>query len=332
MSRVDVFVPCYRYGRFLETCVQSILSQEGVDVRVLILDDASPDETETVGRRLERADPRVEYRRHAVNHGHIATYNEGIAWATADYVQLLSADDALTPGSLRRITRVMDAHPDVTLGYGRDVPFTSDTPPPCPADSGAISGFDIFDYRRFLQMSCDLCHTPIQAPTAVVRNATQQAVGGFRPEHPHSGDTEIWLRLAARGRVAVVDADQAFRRLHPASMSCEYSLLGRLQEHKRAFDTHFEEDCPLPDAVRFRARLYAALGAQAFWLGSRAFDHGDEQVCDAALQFAASVEPALPASHSWRRLALKRRLGARAWSMLRPLSALASKAGFHARG
>ena len=121
MSLVDVFVPCYRYGRFLETCVGSILSQEGVDVRVLILDDASPDETESVGRRLERADSRVEYRRHAVNAGHIATYNEGIAWATADYVQLLSADDVLTPGALARITRVMDAHPEVTLGYGRDV-------------------------------------------------------------------------------------------------------------------------------------------------------------------------------------------------------------------
>jgi glycosyltransferase involved in cell wall biosynthesis len=324
-------VPCYRYGRFLETCVRSILSQEGVDVRVLILDDASPDETEMVGRRLERADRRVEYRRHATNRGHIATYNEGIAWATGDYVQLLSADDALTPGSLGRITRVMDARPDVTLGYGRDVTFTAAVPPTVPSNDGRPPGFDIIDYRHFLEVSCDLGHTPIQAPTAVVRNETQQAVGGFRPEHPHSGDTEIWLRLAARGRVAVVDADQAFRRLHPASMSCEYSLLGRLEEHKRAFDTHFDEDCPLADGVRFRARVYATLARQAFWLGSRAFDDGDERACEAALEFAARLDRSLPASRSWRRLDLKRRLGARAWSVLRPLSELASRAVLHAR-
>ena len=327
---VDVFVPCYRYGRFLETCVRSILSQEGVKVRVLILDDASPDETEMVGRRLERADSRVEYRRHATNRGHIATYNEGIAWATAEYVQLLSADDALTPGSLARITHVMDSRPDVTLGYGRDVTFTSQLLPAV-ATGTLEAPYEVIDYRRFLEMSCDLGHTPIQAPTAVVRNETQQLVGGFRPEHPHSGDTEIWLRLASFGRVAVVDADQAFRRLHPASMSCEYSLLGRLEEHKRAFDTHLDEDCPLDDAASFRRRVYATLGRQAFWLGSRAFDQGDEQTCDAALALAAALDPTLPSSRSWWRLDLKRRLGARAWGMLRPLSELASRAVLHAR-
>jgi glycosyltransferase involved in cell wall biosynthesis len=328
-SSVDVFVPCYRYGRFLETCVRSILSQEGVDVRVLILDDASPDETESVGRALERADRRVEYRRHATNVGHIATYNEGIAWATAEYVQLLSADDVLTPGSLARITRVMDAHPDVTLGYGRDVTFSSELP--AAVSPPRVAGHDIIEYRRFLAMSCELGHTPIQAPTAVVRNATQQAVGGFKPGHPHSGDTEIWLRLAARGSVAVVDAEQAFRRLHPASMSCEYSLLGRLDEHKRAFDEHLDEDCPLRDAAWFRRRIYATLAVQAFWLGARAFDHGDGQTCDAALEFASRLDPSLPSTSSWRRLGLKRRLGARVWGMLRPLSELASRTVLHAR-
>ena len=72
MASVDVFVPCYNYGRFLRECVESVLSQGGVDVRVLILDDASSDDSREVGRALAAADPRVEYRRHAVNRGHIA--------------------------------------------------------------------------------------------------------------------------------------------------------------------------------------------------------------------------------------------------------------------
>ena len=41
---------------------------------------------------------------HSVNRGHIATYNEGLKIASGDYVVLLSADDALTPGSLSRAT------------------------------------------------------------------------------------------------------------------------------------------------------------------------------------------------------------------------------------
>ena len=43
MSSVDVVVPCYRYGHFLRECVENVLSQSGVSVRVLIIDDASPD-------------------------------------------------------------------------------------------------------------------------------------------------------------------------------------------------------------------------------------------------------------------------------------------------
>ena len=81
MARVDVIVPCYNYGRYLGGCVRSALDQGGVDVRVLVLDDASADDTEAVGRRLAERDRRVGYRRHPANRGHIATYHEGLDWA-----------------------------------------------------------------------------------------------------------------------------------------------------------------------------------------------------------------------------------------------------------
>ena len=42
----------------------------------------------------------MEFRRHPVNRGHIATYNEGLEWASGDYLLVLSADDMLTPGAL----------------------------------------------------------------------------------------------------------------------------------------------------------------------------------------------------------------------------------------
>ncbi len=77
MPSVDVIIPCYRYADFLAESVGSVLATEGCDVRVLILDDASPDHTPAVAEALRKADSRVEYVRHATNRGHIATYNEG---------------------------------------------------------------------------------------------------------------------------------------------------------------------------------------------------------------------------------------------------------------
>jgi glycosyltransferase involved in cell wall biosynthesis len=106
VSAVDVVIPCSNYARFLERCVSSVLEQPGVDVRVLIIDDTSKDDSEAVGRKLAAADSRVEFRRHEVNKGHIATYNEGLlGWASAEYCLLLSADDVLRgrarPGNAR---------------------------------------------------------------------------------------------------------------------------------------------------------------------------------------------------------------------------------------
>ena len=78
--------------------MQSVLAQPRVEVRVLVIDYQSSDDTPEVAARLCRADARVRFRRYEQNRGHIATYNEGLAEASGDYVVLLSADDLLAPG------------------------------------------------------------------------------------------------------------------------------------------------------------------------------------------------------------------------------------------
>jgi glycosyltransferase involved in cell wall biosynthesis len=319
MSSVDVFVPCYRYGRYLSTCVESILSQRDVTVRVLILDDASPDETEEVGRALARADRRVEYRRHATNIGHIATYNEGLEWVAAPYNMLLSADDVLTPGAFARATQLMDANPSVTLVYGPDVPFSSEEPPRLPASADTNGAWRIVPYREFLAMSCDAGHTPIQAATAVARTSSHKNIGGYLPDHPHSGDTEVWLRLAAQGAVGCVEAPQGYRRVHGSNMSFHYGTIGRLAEHKKAFDEHFRLH---PDVESYRERIYRTLSHQAFWLAMRAFDDGDLAACERGLEFAQSIYPTIRHESCWLRFEWKRHLGPGTWRAIRPVVGL----------
>src|SRR3981081_197694 len=59
LATVDVVIPCYNYARYLRACVQTVLSQPGVNVRVLVIDDASTDETAEIGRELEAANSAV---------------------------------------------------------------------------------------------------------------------------------------------------------------------------------------------------------------------------------------------------------------------------------
>lgn len=323
MIRIDVIVPCYNYGSLLEACVSSVLAQEGVDVRVLIMDDASPDESELVGRRLAARDPRVAYRRHSVNCGHIATYNEALALLSGDYSLILSADDLLTTGALARAARVMEARPGVGLAFGRDITFHH-APPSAGARTASYCSSRIMTYLEFLECSCRLGHTPIQAPTALVRTSLQRKIGGYRSDLPHTADTEIWLRMAAEGSVAELDADQAFRRLHAANMSRDYSPLRRLEEQHKAFAAHFDlYRTARPEIGPFEAMVHRTIAESAFWAGAQAFEDGDLPACDAFLAFASKTDPGISSWSAWRRFRWKRRIGTAAWRWLGPVAARA---------
>jgi hypothetical protein len=281
MSRVSVIIPCYGYGHLLRQCVESVLHQPGVDVRVLILDDASPDDTPGVaGAILATEGRRVEYRRHRVNRGHIATYNEGLAWADGEYTLLLSADDLLTPGALSRAAQLLDAHPEVGFVYGGSVTFTTGGPLPGARTPSGSCAWRIRDGMDWLEAVCRAGHVYIRSPEVVVRTGLQQTLGGYRADLPHSGDSEMWMRFAVHGAVGeIVDADQAYYRLHGQNMhKRRFSApLTELRQRKAAFDAVFDAFGErVPDRARLRAEANRRLAREAFGAASAALDSGEQ--------------------------------------------------------
>src|SRR5262245_22370038 len=108
MPSIDIAVPCYNYSRFLRDCVTSILSQDFRDIRVLISDNASTDNSVDVARQLAAEDPRVQVFAHPKNLGPHANYNFCVDWASADYFHLIDADDLLAPGAIARAIGIME--------------------------------------------------------------------------------------------------------------------------------------------------------------------------------------------------------------------------------
>jgi glycosyltransferase involved in cell wall biosynthesis len=328
MGSVSVFIPCYKYGRFLRQCVESVLTQEHVDVRALIIDDASPDETPEMAARLLERDPRVAYRRHAENRGHIATYNEGLDWADGDYTVLLSADDLLTPGSLARAVKLLDGHPEVGLAYGRGIAFRSDQPPSWTRPASEECGWKILAGSEFLE-SCIACFcNPVCTPTAIVRTRLQKQLGGYRAELPHTGDMEMWMRFAVHAPLGVLDADQAYYRIHGSNMNLywngynlnEHSIID-LKQRKAAFDILFRDHGDvIADHERIKLGVKDRLISwDAFWEASKLFEKGDLAGCQEWLDFALDVDPELRNRPEYARLRWKRRVGPSIWSALRPL-------------
>jgi glycosyltransferase involved in cell wall biosynthesis len=273
--------------------VESILSQSIQNVRVLIIDDASPDNTAKVAADLVKEDRRVTLVRHSANKGHIATYNEGIEWASADYMLILSADDYLLPGALSRAANIMDANPDVVLTHGKCIVWYDNLPFPQTASERG----NTWARQDVVEEMCNSAENFIVTPTAIARTCIQKAIGGYNASLPHSGDMEMWLRFAAHGAVARINAEQAIYRKHSSAMSNSYfaEMLPDYQQRKQAFDSFFEEySGSLPELRALRQQAYRMLARRGFQSGIRFLRRGRFSSSFRLLQWSIVLDPRLP--------------------------------------
>ncbi|MGZ4704104.1 MAG: glycosyltransferase family 2 protein [Acidimicrobiales bacterium] len=314
--RVSVLITSYNYARFLPTAVDSVLNQSGVDVDVLVIDDASTDETPEVSEHLTR-DTRVRVLRHEQNRGHIPSVNEGLDALEGDYVVKLDADDLLAPGALARATDLLEARPEVGFVSGRPMHFTA-TPPRRPA--AAARSWTIWPGTDWLAQRCASGYNTISQPEVTMRASVLRAAGP-RPESlPHTSDLALWLQMAVLADVGRVNGPpQGYYRVHADSMqrTAHTGHLFDLQARRDAFEYTFAwartSGAPtLPHAEALLATARRALAAQALDRACRAYERGrtGEVEVDDLRQFALDVWPSAPELPQWRALARRRAVGA----------------------
>ena len=255
MSLIEVMIPCFNYGRFLRQCVRSVLDQPGVNLRVVILDDASTDETPAVAAELAAEDRRVTVDRAPRNRGHIATYNHAIARARGDYLLLLSADDFLLPGALGRAVRVLDRAPGLSMVFGGFITYADGDPVP---DTAAEPARPVLTTPHTFVEKLSRGNK-IATATVVVRTLAQQGLGPYRANLPHAADLEMWLRFTVNTRIAYIRARQAAYRRHDANMSLGYSRLEDADECICAFGPHLVAISRMPDGGRMVSRIHDRL-------------------------------------------------------------------------
>ncbi len=110
---LTVAIPTFNCARFLPDAIASIMRQGLDDFEILILDNASEDNTEEVVRSFRN--PHIRYIRNPSNLGACENGNRCFANARGRYFKLLCADDVLLDGILRKQLTILQAQPDVAL-------------------------------------------------------------------------------------------------------------------------------------------------------------------------------------------------------------------------
>jgi glycosyltransferase involved in cell wall biosynthesis len=262
MPTVDVAIPNYNYGRYLRGCVESVLSQKCV-TRVLIIDNASTDNSVEEAQELAEMDARITIVARKENLGPHSSWNEAIDWATGDYFTVLCSDDLLTTDALLRATSIMEQCPNVHVSLGACAHSLSNVVQ-LPSSQDQVR-WRIWEGRAFVKR---LINRHVNVASFVVRTTAQKAAGYYRPELAFTDDLEMLLRLACLGDVAETQTHQFVQRLHDSNISQALwkDPIARLAESAAAFESFFShEGRSLAGSESLRSLARRSIGKAAYW-------------------------------------------------------------------
>lgn len=111
----SVTVPAFK-AQYLSECIDSILAQTYKNFEVIIVNDASPQDLDSIVSQYD--DPRVHYYKNKVGFGAqhvVGNWNKCLEYAKGDYVICMGDDDKLLPNCLEEYVRLIEKYPDLNL-------------------------------------------------------------------------------------------------------------------------------------------------------------------------------------------------------------------------
>ena len=213
---VSVVVPTHNRRALLARTLRSALRQERVDFEVIVVDDASSDDTAAFLSSLD--DRRVRVLRHEVARGLSSARNHGAEHARAEWLAFLDDDDLWAPDKLyRQLSAAKAAGRDwaytgsVNIENGRIVRSV-----PAPSEEEVVATLPRFPIL------------PGGGSNVIVRRETFTQIGPFNTRLVSGGeDWELWIRLAKHGWPAGVREPLMAKRIHSSNMFGETDRIVR---------------------------------------------------------------------------------------------------------
>ncbi|MCB2106389.1 MAG: glycosyltransferase family 2 protein [Rhodobacteraceae bacterium] len=194
---VSVIVPAFNAASFLPRALRSVAQQTMRDFEVIVVDDASSDDTVEVARKYgEELGVCLRVLALDTNSGPAVARNAGVATAKGEFVSFLDADDVWMPGKLSRQVEIMRDDNRVTL-CGCNA-YWVDT-------NGAQVAllFEGLAPRQPNGWKILLWHSYVATPCAMARRE-DLGIAPFNPRLKIAEDRDLWIRLATNGVVGLV--------------------------------------------------------------------------------------------------------------------------------
>ena len=226
MPKVSVIIPTHNRSELLRVAIQSVLNQTFEDFEIVVVDDASNDDTEDVVKGI--GDNRIEYIRHETNRGEGGTRNTGVKNSKGEYIAFLDDDDEWLADKLQRQVAILDHSPKEVGGvYTGWVNIDGTTGRILRRRLSSKRG-NIFPELLY---GLNLCVSSL-----MFRKSCFEKVGWFDESIPFGLDGDMWLRIAKEFQFECIEEVLAKYRIHAKRLTMNFDL--NIAGHEKFFEKY----------------------------------------------------------------------------------------------
>ena len=208
----SIVITSYNYGHFLANALESVLRQNRSDIQILLIDDASTDDTPQVARKYQ---DHIQYVRNEKNLGAGGAWGVGLELAQGRYLIKLDADDELLPGHLDALQNAFESDAEVGMVFASVFLRTEsreEMKPEYVTDENQTISAESFRQKL---LEC----FPFRMPGCALRREVILGYAGPDPKLFQIHDWEYFLKVTRGHKATLLREPTAVYRLHTKSIS-----------------------------------------------------------------------------------------------------------------
>lgn len=207
---ISVIMPTYNRGYIIEKAIKSVIKQTYSIWELIIVDDASNDDTEEIVKNIK--DSRIHYIKNQKNMGANYSRNLGCRIAKGEYFAFLDSDNYWVPQKLEKQINILNNADEVAFVFCR-VELKQGITHKIPEDN--------FDVGKLEEILCR--HNVIDTNTVLIRRSVFEKVGGFDNVMPRYQDWEIFFRIVVVHHYSVKYIQDVldYNVVQPNSITCD---------------------------------------------------------------------------------------------------------------
>ena len=243
---VSIVLPTFNGAKYIEQSISSVLNQTFSNWELIIVDDASTDETPALISKYVKSDPRIRSTRHSTNKRLPAALNTGFSQTHGEYLTWTSDDNYYREPALREMLEFLRSHAEADVVYSDyRVVYANDQ---------LVRRMRVSDPDGLLTANCI-------GPCFLYTRAVCSIVGPYSTDVFLAEDYEFWLRAYASFLLVPLHIDLYSYRAHEKSLAGVYST----KEVRRVADVALARNLPKLKSISSerKADIYFELAYRA---------------------------------------------------------------------